>query len=110
LETNKIDTVFTKSKFRKRKIKAVKLFKVRLLIYYSVYKLFRFIYHVFLFFFIQSGLAYDLKYSPNLYWSESDTNNIWYVDTSTLFSNRIFLGGQNSLVKPRDIIVLPNER
>ncbi|XP_053402379.1 prolow-density lipoprotein receptor-related protein 1-like [Mercenaria mercenaria] len=53
-----------------------------------------------------SGLAYDAVDGKNLYWCESDTGTVWLlntVDRSTKIVN-------DTVVNPRDIIVLLKER
>ncbi|XP_053384765.1 low-density lipoprotein receptor-related protein 6-like [Mercenaria mercenaria] len=57
-----------------------------------------------------SGMAYDTYYSENLYWSESDTGNIWLVDVDTKTVKRISIENSVTLVNPRDTILLPTLR
>ncbi|XP_053402389.1 low-density lipoprotein receptor-related protein 4-like [Mercenaria mercenaria] len=57
-----------------------------------------------------SGLAYDTSYSTNLYWSESSTGNIWFVDVDTKSTRRVSIDAKLTLVKPRNLIILSTLR
>ncbi|KAL3871007.1 hypothetical protein ACJMK2_039032, partial [Sinanodonta woodiana] len=52
-----------------------------------------------------SGLAWD-GFDRNVYWSEKDTGIIWRVSRESDTATVVISG----LIRPRDIVILPNER
>lgn len=57
-----------------------------------------------------SGLAFDPVNGNNLYWCESDTGNIYLVDVKDWSVRKVTPSGTASLVKPRNLLVLLEQR
>ncbi|XP_060607265.1 low-density lipoprotein receptor-related protein 2-like, partial [Ruditapes philippinarum] len=57
-----------------------------------------------------SGIVYDAEDSNNLYWCESNTNNIWVVNIVTRAVRKVNLDNETRIDNPRSLIIMLKER